>query len=429
MRRLLAVSGVAARTVPEKALATAAEELNFLAPFEPNPEGHGCGILVSAARSLFENHTTLKLFKTLGVREDLIQGLEELGIKTPTAIQQQAIPFLLAKGGDFIAQAQTGTGKTAAFGIPLLMQIDPEAREIQAVVVAPTRELAKQIGKQLFRFTKYCTQKIFVEVLTGGDKLDRQIAALQRPTHVVVVTPGRLLDLLGRSALSLDAVKLLILDEADELLNLGFRKEVAEIFARTQGRRATWLFSATIPAGVQKLITDYMSPKSHSLKIDQQHVVNRDISHRFIICQIREKTDRIAAFLKSQGEERGVIFCRTRAGATKLFEELTERGHHLGVLQGDLMQTERDKVLRSFRKGRFQFLIATDVAARGIDVEGLAFVLHHQLPDQIDYYTHRSGRTGRAGRTGVSIALISQQERADITKLGQVLGLAFAEMR
>jgi len=371
----------------------------------------------------------LNSFKTFGVREDLIHGLEELGIKTPTPIQRQAIPFLLAKGGDFIAQAQTGTGKTAAFGIPLLMQIDPETQEIQAVVVAPTRELAKQIGKQLFRFTKYCAQKIFVEVLTGGDKLDRQIAALQRPTHVVVVTPGRLLDLLERKALSLDAVQLLILDEADEMLNLGFRKEVSEICSRTKGRRATWLFSATIPVGVQKLITDYMSPKSHSLKIDQQHVVNRDISHRFIVCQVREKTDRISGFLKSQGEERGVIFCRTRAGANKLFEELSERGHLLGVLQGDLMQTERDKVLRSFRKGRFQFLIATDVAARGIDVEGLAFVLHHQLPDQIDYYTHRSGRTGRAGRTGVSIALICHQERADIAKLGQVLGLAFTELR
>ena len=297
------------------------------------------------------------------------------------------------------------------------------------MVVAPTREWAKQIGKQLFRFTKYCAQTHFVEVLTGGDKLDRQIAALQRPTHVVVVTPGRLLDLLSRKALSLEAVQLLILDEADEMLNLGFRKEIAEICVRTQKRRATWLFSATIPTGVQKLITDYMSPKSHSLKIDQEHVVNRDISHRFIVCQIREKTDRITAFLKRQGEQRGVVFCRTKAGANKLFEELADRGLSLGILQGDLMQTERDKVLRSFRKGRFQFLIATDVAARGIDVEGLAFVLHHQLPDQLEYYTHRSGRTGRAGRTGVSIALICHQERADIAQLGQLLGLAFEEMR
>ena len=371
----------------------------------------------------------MKTFKTLGVREDLIQGLEELGIQTPTPIQREAIPYLLANRGDFIAQAQTGTGKTAAFGVPLLMQIDPEEREIQVVVVSPTRELAKQIGKQLFRFTKYCAQKIFVEVLTGGDKMERQTEALKRPTHVIVVTPGRLLDLLDRKALSLAKVQLLILDEADELLNLGFRKEVAEICLTTAARKATWLFSATIPVGVRELITNYMSPLAHSLKIDQLHVVNRDISHRFIVCRPKEKTERIEDFLRSQREARGVIFCRTRAGAIRLHEELTNRGHSLGVLQGDLMQTERDKVLRSFRKGRFQFLIATDVAARGIDVEGLAFVLHHQLPDQIDYYTHRSGRTGRAGRTGVSIALICHQERPDITKLAQVLGLTFSEIR
>ncbi len=359
----------------------------------------------------------------------MIQGLEELGITTPTPIQREAIPYLLTNGGDFIAQAQTGTGKTAAFGIPLLMGLDPKLKQIQAVVVSPTRELAKQIGKQLFRYTKYCAEKIFVEVLTGGDKIDRQAAALQRPTHVVVVTPGRLLDLLDRKALTLDAVKLLVLDEADELLNLGFRKEVAAICTRTNGRKATWLFSATIPAGVRQLITDYMSPQAHTLRIDQRHVVNRDISHRFMVCQIKEKTSLIASFLRSQGDERGVIFCRTKAGATKLFDELTERGLSLGVLQGDLMQTERDKVLRSFRKGRFQFLIATDVAARGIDVEGLAFVLHHQLPDQVDHYTHRSGRTGRAGREGVSIALITPSEKRDIAKLGQILGLRFVEMR
>ena len=365
----------------------------------------------------------------MGVRADLIQGLEELGIKTPTAIQQEAIPFLITQGGDFIAQAQTGTGKTAAFGIPLLMQIDPTSPGIQAVVVAPTRELARQIGKQLFRFTKYCAQKIFVEVLTGGDKVDRQSAALQRPTQVIIATPGRLVDLISRGVLSLDSVKLLVLDEADEMLNLGFRKEIAKICGTTQGRRATWLFSATIPGEVRKLITDYMSPQAQSLKIDQKHVVNRDISHHYIVCQVHEKPDKIASFLKRQGEERGVIFCRTKAGATRLAEELAERGHTLAVLQGDLMQFERDKVLRSFRKGRFQFLIATDVAARGIDVEGLAFVLHHQLPDQVDYYTHRSGRTGRAGRNGVSIALIGHNEKQDLAKLSQVLGLSFVEMR
>ena len=241
-------------------------------------------------------------------------------------------------------------------------------------------------------------------------------------------TPGRIVDHIDKGTLDLSELATVILDEADELLNLGFRKEVAEICLTTQGREATWLFSATIPVGVRELITNYMSPAAHSLKIDQLHVVNRDISHRYIVCKSKDKTDRIESFLRSQREARGVIFCRTRAGANRLFEELTDRGHALGVLQGDLMQSERDKVLRSFRKGRFQFLIATDVAARGIDVEGLAFVLHHQLPDQVDYYTHRSGRTGRAGRRGDSIVLICEQEKADIAKLGQVLGLTFTEM-
>lgn len=370
-----------------------------------------------------------KTFKALGVRADLILGLEALGIHSPTPIQLEALPFLIQSGTDFIAQAQTGTGKTAAFGLPLLMQVDPKVRGIQAVVVAPTRELAKQIGKQLFRFTKFCSEKIFVEVLTGGDDIERQVSALLRPTHVIVVTPGRLVDLLGRKAISLDSVKLLVLDEADEMLTLGFKHEVALICSHTQTRKATWLFSATIPESVQRLITDYMSPKPAILKVDHRHVVNRDIEHQFIVCPVKDKTKRIAAYLRRQRGERGVIFCRTKAGSIKLAEELLAEGLVCGVLQGDLMQFERDKVLRSFRKSRFQFLIATDVAARGIDVEGLAFVIHHQLPDQIDHYTHRSGRTGRAGRAGVSIAMIGQREKIDIHKLGEKLGLDFVELR
>ena len=376
-----------------------------------------------------EYEVMVKTFKALGVRDDLIPGMEELGIKVPTPIQAEAIPFLLMDGADFIAQAQTGTGKTAAFGVPVLMSIDPAYRGIQVLIVAPTRELAKQIGKQLFRFTKYCADKIFVEVLTGGDHFDRQCAALQRPTHIVVATPGRLLDLLDRRALSLASVKTLVLDEADEMLTIGFRKELAQICEITKSRQATWLFSATIPDGVRKLITDYMSPHAHTVKIDQTHVVNRDITHRFITVRGKEKTARVADFLKQQGPDRGVIFCRTKAGATALSEELGTLGFAVGVLQGDLPQLERDKVLRSFKKGRFQFLIATDVAARGIDVEGLAFVIHYQLPDQIEYYTHRSGRTGRAGKKGVSIAFVGHEEKQDITKLAKELGLNFVEMR
>jgi ATP-dependent RNA helicase DeaD len=268
-----------------------------------------------------------------------------------------------------------------------------------------------------------------VEVLTGGDDMDRQIASLARPTHVVVATPGRLVDLLGKKALSLEAVQLLVLDEADEMLKMGFKAEVSLICARTRERRATWLFSATIPDGVQRLIADYMSPAAHVLKVDHKHVVNRDIEHKFMLCTVKEKTRRLSEFLRRQHEERGVIFCRTKAGAIALGEALGAEGFAVGVLQGDLPQMERDKILRSFRKGRFQFLIATDVAARGIDVEGLAFVIHHQLPEQIEYYTHRSGRTGRAGRAGVSIAMIGQREKADILELGKRLGLSFTQLR
>ncbi|MEX1048063.1 MAG: DEAD/DEAH box helicase [Akkermansiaceae bacterium] len=367
-------------------------------------------------------------FKELGTREDLIHGLHELGIIQPTEIQEKAIPFLLENGGDLIAQAQTGTGKTAAFGVPLLMKINPQSKEIQGLVIAPTRELAKQIGKQLFRFTKF-SDKVFIEVLSGGDNIDRQVAALQRPTHIVVATPGRLIDLIKRKALTLVSVKHLVLDEADEMLSMGFKKQLTQIFGLTRGRRSTWLFSATIPDAIHGLVKDCMAGKPQSLKIDKAHIVNRDIDHRFAICSRDEKTDFIDAFLKHQKENRGVIFCRTKAGAIVLGKQLTTRGYPVAVLQGDLTQKERDTVMRSFKKERIQFLIATDVAARGIDVEGLSFVIHHQLPEQTEYYTHRSGRTARAGKKGISVTLIEPRERPKITALEKELGLTFSETR
>jgi len=371
----------------------------------------------------------LNTFKALGIPADLIQGLNELGIITPTEIQAKAIPFLLQDGGDLVAQAQTGTGKTAAFGLPLLMKIDPKVGEIQALVIAPTRELAKQIGKQLFRYTKFANHKIFVEVLCGGDNIDRQVAALQRPTHIVVATPGRVIDLVLRKALTLVGVKHLVLDEADEMLSMGFKKELTRIFALTRARRSTWLFSATFPDAIQALIKDCMPGKAHTLKIDKGHVVNRDIDHQFAVCSRDEKTEFIAGFLKHQKHERGLIFCRTRAGAILLCKQLTKLGFPVDVLQGDLTQKERDTVMRSFKKERIQFLIATDVAARGIDVADLSFVIHHQLPEQMEYYTHRSGRTARAGKKGVSISLIEPRERNKITRLAHELGLAFSEAR
>lgn len=370
----------------------------------------------------------MKTFSELGVSPALIKGLNDLGIQNPTRIQEEAIPYLLDHHGDFIAQAQTGTGKTAAFGLPLLTKIDPSLNEIQALVVSPTRELAKQIAKQLFRFTKY-TDKIFTEAVCGGEDMDRQAAALQRPTHIVVATPGRLLDLFNRKALTLLHVKYLILDEADEMLSMGFKKELVKIFALTRSRRSTWLFSATIPDAIQSLIKDYMAPKPHLIRIDKGHVVNRDIDHRFLICTRDEKTDAISDFLKRRKEDRGIIFCRTRAGAILLAKQLATRQFATDVIHGDLTQKERDKVMRAFKNKKVQVLIATDVAARGIDVDSLSFVIHHQLPEQTEYYTHRSGRTARAGKKGISIAFIEPRERAKITGLENHLGLSFTEVK
>jgi ATP-dependent RNA helicase DeaD len=367
-------------------------------------------------------------FTDLGVPADMIRALDELGFVKPTPIQKKVIPFLMENGGDLVAQAQTGTGKTAAFGLPLLTKIDPQDRAIQGLVLAPTRELAKQIGKQLFRFTKH-TAKIFIEVVCGGDNIDRQAEALRRPTHIVVATPGRLIDMLKRRALSLDSVRHLVLDEADEMLSMGFKKELLEILSLTARRRSTWLFSATFPEAIQLLIKNSMAADAHAVQIDQTHVVNRDIDHRFALCAREEKTGFLIGFLKRQKDGRGLIFCRTKAGANTLRDELAGAGFLVEAIQGDLMQKERDKIMRAFKKQRVQFLVATDVAARGTDVEDLAFVVHHQLPEQTEYYTHRSGRTARAGKKGMSLALIEPRERERITRLENQLRVSFSEYR
>jgi ATP-dependent RNA helicase DeaD len=369
----------------------------------------------------------MSTFRELGIPAGLVKGLEEMGIVTPTEVQAKSIPFLMKNGGDFCAQAQTGTGKTAAFGLPLLTKIDPKKPSIQGLVIAPTRELAKQIGKHLFRYTKF-SDKVFIEVLAGGEPMDGQISRLQRPTHIVVATPGRLLDLIKRKALTLIDVKHLVLDEADEMLSMGFKKELVAIFGLTRGRRSTWLFSATFPDSIHALVKGAMPGQPETLRIDKAHVVNRDIDHRYAVCGKDEKNDFLANFLSDREEERGLIFVRTKAGAVALGRQLEKLGFPVDVIQGDLSQRERDKVMRGFKGGRSRILIATDVAARGIDVEALSFVIHYQLPEQLEYYTHRSGRTARAGKKGISVALIDPRERKKIGKFEEALGVTFSEV-
>jgi ATP-dependent RNA helicase DeaD len=367
-------------------------------------------------------------FLKMGVPSDLVEGLRELGIIEPTEVQARTIPYLIEKGGDFCAQAQTGTGKTAAFGLPLLCKMDASKPVIQGMILVPTRELAKQVGKHLFRYTKYAKKKIFMEVLSGGEPMERQISNLRRPTHLVVATPGRLIDLLMKKALVLDEVKYLVLDEADEMLSMGFKKEILKLLKLTRGRRSTWLFSATFPDSIQLLIKDAMLAAPEEVRVDKAHVVNENIDHRYVVCTKDEKNEVLAKFLRKQDDERGVVFVRTKAGAVALGRHLANLGFGVDVIQGDMSQRERDKVMRGFKNTRTKILIATDVAARGIDVEGLSYVIHYQLPEQLEYYTHRSGRTARAGRKGISIALIDPRERKKLARFEEDLAVNFKEM-
>ncbi|WP_299600153.1 DEAD/DEAH box helicase [uncultured Aquimarina sp.] len=367
-------------------------------------------------------------FSELGVPKNLNKGLKEMGIIIPTKIQEQAIPVLINEDVDFIGKAQTGTGKTAAFGIPLLAAINPNKKEVQALILAPTRELGQQIAKQLFKFTKY-TEKIYTESVYGGERIEIQISRLKRPTHIIVATPGRLIDLMERKAVDISKIKTVVLDEADEMLSMGFKKDLTTILSKTKGRRNVWLFSATMPAALNEIINSYVSRDAIRVSVDKQDAVNKGIDHHFVVGEEINKLDTLTYFLKSHKKQRGIIFTKTKAAARKLSKQLIAKNYEVGLLEGDMTQKDRDKVMRAFKKGTMELLVSTDVAARGIDVANLAFVVHYQLPDQIEYYTHRSGRTARAGKTGLSLALIVRQEIKAIRELEKKLGIRFTQIR
>ena len=366
-------------------------------------------------------------FKQLGVDKGFVQSLKELGITTPTEIQSAAIPKLLKKPTDFIGLAQTGTGKTAAFGLPALQHIDTKQPVVQTLILSPTRELVQQIKKQLFKFTKHAPEKIFMEAVFGGEKIDRQIKNLTRTTHIIVATPGRLIDLINKGSVSLDNVKTVILDEADEMLSMGFKKELDTILTHTGANKNTWLFSATMPEGIKRIIKMYMSETAIKIAVNANALVNANIEHQYIKTTVRQKTTDIIEFLVRNSEGRGIIFCRTKLGTQALAKELQQEGFSVGALEGDMQQKERDKVMRAFKKEDIQIMVSTDVSARGIDVSNLSFVIHHQLPEQLEYYTHRSGRTARAGKKGISVAFILPVELERVFAMQKTLGIKFKE--
>ncbi|WP_452224410.1 DEAD/DEAH box helicase [Lacinutrix chionoecetis] len=371
----------------------------------------------------------MSTFRDLGITKNYIKSLKELGIKTPTEIQAQAIPVLINSKVDFVGLAQTGTGKTAAYGLPVLHKINPGKNAVQGLIIAPTRELVQQIKKQLFKFTKYNDKKIFVEGVYGGEKIDIQISNLKRPTHVIVATPGRLVDLLDKNIIDLKHINTLVLDEADEMLSMGFKKDLNTILdATTKSARNTWLFSATMPNDLKTIVNRYISKDAVRVEINRNSIVNANISHHFVQTTIVDKAHTIMRLLDDRADERGIIFCRTKAGTQALKQHLQKEGFNVDALEGDMTQKERDKVMRAFKNTNLQILISTDVSARGIDVNNLAFIIHHQLPEHLEYYTHRSGRTARAGKKGESIALVLPTELKRVAEVEKALGIKIKEL-
>ena len=370
----------------------------------------------------------MKNFEKLGISSGLVKGLTELNIVEPTDIQKKVIPVLLAGKVDMVAQAQTGTGKTVAFGLPLLEQINSDIDAVQGLILCPTRELAQQVAKQLFKFIKY-SDKVFIEAVYGGEHIDRQISSLQRTTHIIVATPGRLIDLVNRKAVNLNKVKTVILDEADEMLSMGFQKELDEILSFLPGVQNKWLFSATIPHGIQVIISKHLAKNAERIEVKKEDVVNKNISHQYLVCDESEKLEALLLFLQSQHKNRGVIFCRTKVATQKLAKQLIAKNISTDAIHGDLLQKERDKVMRAFKNETLRILVATDVSARGIDVSGLTFVAHYQLPESEEYYTHRSGRTARAGKEGVSMCFVNNAEAKTLREYERKLGIKFTKVK
>ena len=354
----------------------------------------------------------------------MIEVLEKLGYEQPTPIQEQAIPMLLGNNPtDFIGLAQTGTGKTAAFGLPLVELIDTDSRAIQALIMAPTRELGQQTAKQLVSFASN-DRKLNVECVYGGANIATQIKAMKGPVQILVATPGRLLDLMKRKAVRLDDVKYVVLDEADEMLNMGFKEDIDAILEHTPEERVTWLFSATMPSEIRRIVKKYMDSPLE-VHINSEQKTNEDISHAYVVTKATNKIPALRRFLDVQPEMRGILFCRTRRETQQIADDLGDMGYSVEALHGDLSQGQRDAVMKRFKTRSMQLLIATDVAARGIDVNDLTHVLHHTLPDQLESYTHRSGRTGRAGKKGISLAFINSREGRKLSELEKKIKVKF----
>ncbi len=365
-------------------------------------------------------------FEALGIDARLIQATDELGYVNPTAIQEQAIPVLLSGTQDFIGLAQTGTGKTAAFGLPLLHIIDAAAKYPQALVVCPTRELCLQIVKEIELFKKYMTG-VSVVAVYGGASIGLQIRDLKRGVQIVVATPGRLIDLIERKAINLEQIKYVVLDEADEMLNMGFQDDIEFILKNTPARESTWLFSATMPAEIRKVSKKYMKDPKEVI-VGKVNTANKSIDHQYYVTTAQHRYETLKRIIDFNPGIYGIIFTRTKLDAQEISERLTREGYDIDALHGDLTQQQRDRVMGQFRDKSLQLLIATDVAARGIDVVGITHVINYELPDDVEIYTHRSGRTGRAGNQGICISIVHAKEMYKFKQIERINNSQFHKL-
>jgi ATP-dependent RNA helicase DeaD len=365
-------------------------------------------------------------FEGLGLDARLVQATDALGFTQPTPIQEQAIPVLISGTKDLVGLAQTGTGKTAAFGLPLLHLIDGEKRHPQALIVCPTRELCMQIVNEMDLFKKFLS-KIQVLAVYGGTPIGAQIRELKRGVHIVVATPGRLIDLIERKAIDLGQIEYVVLDEADEMLNMGFQDDIEFILQNTPQREATWLFSATMPPEIRRVSKKYMKTPVE-ITVGKVNTGNKNIDHQYYITSAQHRYDALKRLIDFNPGIYGIIFTRTKADAQSIAEKLTREGYDIDALHGDLTQQQRDKVMGDFRDKTLQLLIATDVAARGIDVQGITHVINYELPDDVEVYTHRSGRTGRAGLTGICMSIVHSREIGKLKQIERMVQAPFHKL-
>jgi ATP-dependent RNA helicase DeaD len=365
-------------------------------------------------------------FKALGISDDLLKGIEALGFETPTPVQELVIPAALGEHQDIIALAQTGTGKTAAFGLPLLQHIQPKTQGIQAVILCPTRELCVQVASDLENYSKFAHQYKVVAVY-GGSSIENQIKQIRAGAQIVVATPGRLVDLIERKAARLEKVSRVVLDEADEMLNMGFKDSLDFILGSVEERDSIWLFSATMPEEVRRIASEYME-NPLELSTGKRNQTNENIEHRYYVCRADDRFATLKRVVDAHPGLYSLIFCRTKAETQEVAEQMIRDGYNADALHGDLAQADRDRVMQRFRETNLQLLIATDVAARGLDINEISHVINYGLPDEPEIYTHRSGRTGRAGRTGISISIITPKYEEKLKQIERKTKAVFKKM-